>query len=760
MVAGDKVVLQAGTYYTGELLINSSGTMQQPIVFEGETGTVLDGSVDTAIIWKRITTDTANIDYNMFYANLSGLNTNCIILNNRRMYPYRNVVELRYFQTIRSIDGSGFIDGNYSIGLSGFFRDGRSPSGNYWPYVGYNPNTYIKFADGTDTAGKELHVSRMGYAFKSIGQSNIQFRNINFKYFGSAHLQQNYRCAFAFDNCDSVLIDNCHFEFCDRGITFTGNCDNNIVQHCRFDDDFGDWSYFQFKETNEDYQHLNTNYPNFFPYKFRYIETGRVYFDHGFTGRGNILRYNVFNGGCDGITCPDTPGDTTRSRNFDIYENEFMHGSDDAFEVDGNASNVRVWGNVMHGTGNGISSSSPCYGPLYVFRNRIYDLKSSPYEYIYSDITGYHLYSDTPRASPMKLNAAYCDIPGKVYFVHNTCDVGNDSYGFVAFQPQAQSSWSNLVAKNNIFYNESNNYTLWVRCNDKIDFDHNNYYSTQNFTARKDRGGIYGLYNSLAQISQNIIGDLNDTNSYIETHGLQLNPQSGWRNEANHDYRLLPSSNMIDKGILIKGLNDNFTGTAPDMGAYEYQPPVVVRDTVNSFYPSVYTDSSQTYDTVLVNNISGISDIIVVTSVTVTCDTISSTTEVVADSSLIITLDTVFVSYTFSLYDSTVIHCIVSETDSVFIPEMITEANNISADGNWCVYPNPSDGKLTIIQNGNEFATEAILQDLIGKQVISIHLTGATTIADVSAITIEGIYYLKLQNEHYNEPKKIVVLQH
>ena len=169
LLAGDKVILQTGTYYVGELLLNSSGTMLQPIVFEGGNGVVIDGSIDTTITWKRLTTDTASVDYNLFYSNLSGLNTNCIILHNKRLYPYRNITELSRFETIRSIDGNGYVSGNHSIGLSGFFRDGRSPSGNYWPYTGYNPNTYIKFADGSDTTGKDLHVSRMAYTFKTTG---------------------------------------------------------------------------------------------------------------------------------------------------------------------------------------------------------------------------------------------------------------------------------------------------------------------------------------------------------------------------------------------------------------------------------------------------------------------------------------------------------------------------------------------------------------------------------------------------------------
>ena len=38
---------------------------------------------------------------------------------------------------------------------------------------------------------------------------------------------------------------------------------------------------------------------------------------------------------------------------------------------------------------------------------------------------------------------------------------------------------------------------------------------------------------------------------------------------ADNDYRLVATSPLIDKGVLIPGINDNFTGTAPDIGRYE-----------------------------------------------------------------------------------------------------------------------------------------------------------------------------------------------
>jgi hypothetical protein len=56
-------------------------------------------------------------------------------------------------------------------------------------------------------------------------------------------------------------------------------------------------------------------------------------------------------------------------------------------------------------------------------------------------------------------------------------------------------------------------------------------------------------------------------------HGLECNGYEdlpGFTNPTGGDFTLLPSSPNIDRGVLIPGINDNFVGNAPDVGAYEF----------------------------------------------------------------------------------------------------------------------------------------------------------------------------------------------
>jgi hypothetical protein len=43
---------------------------------------------------------------------------------------------------------------------------------------------------------------------------------------------------------------------------------------------------------------------------------------------------------------------------------------------------------------------------------------------------------------------------------------------------------------------------------------------------------------------------------------------------ADYDLQLRRRSAPIDRGVVLPGVNDGYTGRAPDLGAYEYGAPV------------------------------------------------------------------------------------------------------------------------------------------------------------------------------------------
>lgn len=57
-----------------------------------------------------------------------------------------------------------------------------------------------------------------------------------------------------------------------------------------------------------------------------------------------------------------------------------------------------------------------------------------------------------------------------------------------------------------------------------------------------------------------------------DIHAIALNPMV--MDYANHDFRLLSTSPLIDAGALVTGINEGFRGGAPDIGAFEYVRPL------------------------------------------------------------------------------------------------------------------------------------------------------------------------------------------
>ena len=50
-------------------------------------------------------------------------------------------------------------------------------------------------------------------------------------------------------------------------------------------------------------------------------------------------------------------------------------------------------------------------------------------------------------------------------------------------------------------------------------------------------------------------------------------PQRLYKSDSQ-DFRVKPGSAAIDKGVVLPTINDDFTGRAPDLGAYELDRPL------------------------------------------------------------------------------------------------------------------------------------------------------------------------------------------
>ncbi|NQU29586.1 MAG: right-handed parallel beta-helix repeat-containing protein, partial [Anaerolineae bacterium] len=238
---------------------------------------------------------------------------------------------------------------------------------------------------------------------------------------------------------------------------------------------------------------------------------------------------------------------------IDVYENFIHHISDDALEPEGACINQRFRNNTFDSTFVGVSLAPITMGPTWIMRST------------FANYTG--------RGIKW---ADYSD--GVVLIYHNTFWTTAQDIAAMDFISPAH----NAILRNNIFQN--NGYAIYeVRTGSTgHDWGNNNWYSALSPHFKWENVD----YSSIMELC--MATGLTCTGH--EEHPGLANPYSG-------NFTLAPSSPNIDRGAEIPGINDSFSGFAPDIGAYESMYTVDLPPTVISI---LSTDQNPT-DTTSVN---------------------------------------------------------------------------------------------------------------------------------------------------------------
>jgi hypothetical protein len=374
---------------------------------------------------------------------------------------------------------------------------------------------YVHLAGGADPNNAPMKVSRYNGAFQVDQKSHIYFLNLAFHHYG----QGSYAKAIYLNDASDNLIQGCTFAINDLGIGIKRDSHRNVIELNTFYDTVFDWPWDAVKGGSN-------------------LETGGVRFYDPTAGRGNIIRRNTFHDYFDGFgACPESAGASTNET--DVYENLVYRVGDDGMETDGQCSNVRIWHNTFHDVLMGISLAPVYTGPVYAIRNLIYRTGVGNNDY---------------SGSPFKFNSGYA-ASGPIYLFHNTADAalaGNNG-----LYVKAPGSWAMIYARNNIWAGTAyavENYNT----GEPIDLDYDNLWT--------DSAGDLIRWNDVRYAT---LTDFSAATAQ-ERHGL--NDPPGFATAGANPYALRPASSLIDAGILIPGINADYQGQAPDIGAFEYAP--------------------------------------------------------------------------------------------------------------------------------------------------------------------------------------------
>ncbi len=257
-----------------------------------------------------------------------------------------------------------------------------------------------------------------------------------------------------------------------------------------------------------------------------------------FTGPGNVICYNRVTGFRDCISTMEDRHVLNQSC-IDIYNNDIYSGVDDAIEADFCFSNCRIFRNRITNCYVGLSSQPGMGGPTYFYRNVMYNVVHAAFKlkrFSQGDVV---LHNTVVKVGTGLGGNSAMDY---AYFRNNLAIGG----------PTGGVNWGD--------YGAGNPYAADV-------IDPGNHSSFD-----YDAVGTFEVP-YIARIGKRDFSE-------VELHGTeQITLQETFANtdfpnppvpeREVPDLRPKAGSRVIDAGVFIPGINDDFRGDAPDCGAYE-----------------------------------------------------------------------------------------------------------------------------------------------------------------------------------------------
>jgi hypothetical protein len=378
----------------------------------------------------------------------------------------------------------------------------------------------VKFTDGSSPATHAMHVARHEDGFYLGGISHVRIENLEIRHYGSGDYGKGVYLRYA----SSVVVRRCRIHEVEAaGVWIKGGDLNLIEDNEIWDTSIFTWPWGLSKGSSAE-------------------NTAVVFTDS--VGQGNVIRRNTIRGTFNGIgPCGSSAPTGGLTSETDIYENVLSEHTDDGMEPEGYCSNVRIWRNTIRDAHMVFAVAPAAPGPTYLVRNVGYRFGNTRT----SQQDGY-------TASALKINSGYSTPVGPVYLYHNTFATDAPNTDAVALLNPGSSTF--LRSRNNIL--AGTRYALYKVNPVSLDWDWDDLTSSDPSRFVSWQGVRYATLDAL------------QAGTGQELHGLAAAP--GFVDPAGGDLTLSPGSTLIDRGLPIPGVNDGFSGQAPDIGALERAP--------------------------------------------------------------------------------------------------------------------------------------------------------------------------------------------
>lgn len=361
--------------------------------------------------------------------------------------------------------------------------------------------------------------------------------------------------SFSLRDCKHVILDNVTVNGiqANEGVVDVGSTEGVAVRFCRVSAVYGIRANSEKRPARNCYVADNTVISTV-PWIEASLGSDGANIGEGIqlTGPGNVICYNYVSGYRD---CISTMEDNSVNSQYciDIYNNDIRVGTDDAIEADFCQGNCRIMDNRITNCFMGLSSQPGLGGPTYFIRNVMYNIIDCPFKlarYSKGDVVLHNTVVKVGSGLRVIHNPSYC------YFRNNLTlgGVGGGTFG-------------------------SNGYSSGD--GRAVEFE----YADSTCDVDYDGVGSHGMSFFLAKFDGLRAWSIQELNaSFWEKHAVQVSldvfartpdwPNPPFPERAPADLRLAAGSIAVDHGQVLPNVNDSYTGSAPDLGAYELGRPM------------------------------------------------------------------------------------------------------------------------------------------------------------------------------------------
>jgi len=284
-------------------------------------------------------------------------------------------------------------------------------------------------------------------------------------------------------------------------------------------------------------------------------------------GQGHVVAYNYVANWHDGIDIatygnPDGTPNEIEDRvpvSIDFYNNDIYNMADNCIEADGGAQNIRVFRNRCFNSAGGALSAQPIFGgPLYFYQNLIYDTTTGgPLKFVDTP-AGVLVYQNTFIGEGRLLGPA-----SNVHFLNNL--ILGDGWADPVF---------NLRTSTNYSTSDYNGYRPNPNVGDAFEWNSPPFEVAADYQGKLTTRHFKSLDEYREATGQEQHSVLVDYDIFVHVVMPDKSDPQHLYNPEDFDFRLKPGSAAVDAGVLLPTINDDFSGRAPDLGAYELDRPL------------------------------------------------------------------------------------------------------------------------------------------------------------------------------------------